>query len=38
MSNVCENCIDCNCMRCPIFARETLKDLGYYETDTNDED
>ena len=22
MSNVCDNCINCNCMKCPIFSHE----------------
>lgn len=38
MNNICENCIDCNCMKCSVFAHEVYEELGYYETDEECED
>lgn len=38
MSNVCNNCINCNCTKCPIFSHEVYEELGHYETDETDEE
>lgn len=37
MSNLCDNCINPDCMRCPVMAREVYSELGYYENDNEEE-
>lgn len=28
MSNICENCINPNCIECPVMGREVCRELG----------
>lgn len=28
MSNLCENCINPNCIECPVMGREVFRELG----------
>lgn len=38
MSNVCDNCINPNCIQCPIMGREVCQELGINEHDTSEDE
>ena len=43
MSNLCENCINPNCIECPVMGREVCRELGInvcdsYDGEDEDED
>lgn len=43
MSNLCENCINPNCIECPVMGREVFRELGIdlcdsYEYEDEDEE
>lgn len=36
MSNLCENCINPNCIECPVMGREVRRELGINVCDSYD--
>ena len=38
MSNLCENCINPNCIECPVMGREVCRELGIDVCDSYEED
>ena len=37
MDSTCDYYINCDCMKCPIFAHEHYEELGYYESNDDSE-
>lgn len=38
MSNICDNCIDCNCRKCPVIGKEWSHELGMDERETSEDE